>query len=94
MEGLHYGVTPEKRPRRLPRGYFLEPRLTQCEPPRGSRVWDPRKQGRPEGWAGAQPCRNRQRDPWRTRSKLAMERVLLSKLPLESLKNTHGNMTH
>lgn len=28
------------------------------------------------------------------RSELATRRVLFPKVPLESLKNTHGNMTH
>lgn len=86
-------MTTEARLKLHTRRDFPEP-VHSMSRPRGRRGWDPRKQSRPEGWARAQPYRNRPRDPWRARSKLATERVMLSKLPLESLKNTHGNMTH
>lgn len=50
--------------------------------------------GGPERSSYWKTYRNSMWDPWRAGAKLATKRLLFSKLPSESLKNTHGNVTH
>lgn len=99
MEGFHHAMTAEDRPEFPPEGTSLSPsnsdRMGQRERGQGSQEM---KQTRRAGCRVQQPLRgdlrHRTRNPWMARSELATRRVLFPKVPLESLKNTHGNMTH
>lgn len=92
MEGLHYGVTPEKRPRRLPR-VLPGAQSSHSVSLREAGVGTPGNKADLRGGPGHSPVET-DRGTLGGPGQAGNGRVLLSRLPLESLKRVHGNITH